>query len=162
LRDATQASIATPATNVARQAAFIKSNGSIVGLDGTNFPIFDISISNDLYLVLWQKNHLGIMSSTALNEFSNVYSYNFTSSATQAYDGPSSQNEVNTNIWAMISGDANKDGDVTLLDYTVTWVSSTGEGGYLPSDHNLDGHVNNKDKNDHWLPNIGKSVLVPQ
>ncbi len=162
LRDATQASLATPATTIARQAAFIKNNGSVVGMDGTSFPLFDIPITNDLYLVLWQGNHLGIMSSTPLVEFSGIFGYNFTTNATKAYGGTTSQIQVNTNSWAMISGDANSDGDVNLLDITASWKSSSGKGGYILSDHNLDGQVDNQDKNDYWLPNMGSGSFVPE
>jgi hypothetical protein len=162
LRDAPEASLATKDTKIARQAAFIKKNGAVVGLDGTNSPVFDIPVANNLFLVLWQKNHLGVMSASPLINLNGIYSYNFTTGPNLAHGGPTAQKEVNTDIWALISGDADSDGYVTLLDYSNSWAPLAGYKGYLPSDDNLDGQVDNRDKNEHWLPNLGSESFVPE
>jgi hypothetical protein len=36
-----------------------------------------------------------------------------------------------------------------------------GKSGYLDADFDLNTHAENKDKNDIWLPNNGKSCQVP-
>jgi hypothetical protein len=34
--------------------------------------------------------------------------------------------------------------------------------GYKSADIDLDGHVNNRDKNEIWLPNIGEGSQIPE
>jgi len=42
------------------------------------------------------------------------------------------------------------------------WIQAAGYKGYYNFDLNYDGQVNNNDKNDFWLPNLGKGSQVPQ
>ncbi|MBN1339167.1 MAG: PKD domain-containing protein, partial [Bacteroidales bacterium] len=83
LRDAANASSATSATMIARQAAFLLNNGSVVGMDGTSDLNFNVSLNNQLFVVIWHRNHLGIMTSGAVSLDAGVYTYNFSTSATQ-------------------------------------------------------------------------------
>jgi len=162
LRDTTLAYLATGETTVSRKAVFIKNDGTIVGLNGTDFPMFDIPINNNLFLVLMHQNHLDVMSAIPLVNLSGIYGYNFTNAPDKAYGGLTAQKEIAANIWGMISGDANSDGDITPDDHTLSWYPSAGNRGYLPSDNNLDGQVNNQDKNDFWLPNLGSGSFIPE
>lgn len=162
LRDTTQASLAIDGTRLARQAAFIKKDGSVVSMDGLSYPMFDLPVINDLFLIIWHKNHLGVISADPLVNLSGIYGYNFTNGPDKAYGGSNAQNDVNTGVWALISGDANSDGDISLLDHSTSWIPSAGNSGYLNSDDNLDGHVNNQDKNDYLINNIGKTSYIPE
>ena len=56
-------------TMVERQAAFLKENGQIVGLDGTNLPFTDVRIDDNCYIVIWHRNHYEIMSANAVPFF---------------------------------------------------------------------------------------------
>ncbi len=123
--------------------------------------MFDVPVINDLFVVLWQRNHLGVMSAFPLINLNGTYSYNFTSGPVQAYGGFTAQKEVKPNIWALISGDSNSDGYVTLPDYSTSWLPVAGNYGYLSSDNNLDGQVNNLDKNECLLPNLDTRSFVP-
>ena len=161
LRDAADAGSATPGTMIAKQATFLLNDGTIVGLDGSSNLQFHNSIIQQLFIVLWHRNHLGIMSANALTETGGVYNYDFTTSAGQAY-GTDSQKEIASGIWGMISGDANADGQVTTGDKTDVWENAAGTSEYLYSDFNLDGQVDNQDKDDYWLPNLGKGTGVPE
>ena len=42
------------------------------------------------------------------------------------------------------------------------WQDKAGENGYHQSDLDLDIETNNRDKNNYWLPMIGKESHVPQ
>ncbi|GBD90811.1 hypothetical protein BMS3Abin04_01530 [bacterium BMS3Abin04] len=53
-------------TVVKRRAAFLKSNGNIVDLDGSNPVSFSGIQNGSYYLVIYQRNHLSIMSSNPL------------------------------------------------------------------------------------------------
>jgi len=160
LRDTTDASLATGETVIAQQAAFLLNNGSIVGTDGSSVLQFDNSITNQLFVVVWHRNHLGIMSANALTETGGVYTYDFTTGNNQAY-GTDAQVDLGSGMYGMIGGDANADGFVNNDDKTEVWNSETGETGYLGSDVDMDGQANNLDKNDTWINNISSHSQVP-
>ena len=62
----------------------------------------------------------------------------------------------------MVCGDGNCDDEVTLLDKAPAWELQAGEAGYNLNDHNLDGQVDNTDKDEYLLPNIGKISQMPE
>jgi len=161
LRETTgNASAAIPVTKIGRQAAFILNTGDIVGLDGVSLLRFDLSITDNLYVVIWHRNHIGVISASPVIESGGIYNFDFTG-AGQSY-GTESQNELTSGIWGMISGDVNADGDIDENDKSGLWESNAGESGFTESDLNLDGQVDNKDKDDYWLPNLGKGTGVPE
>jgi len=151
---------ATPATLIERQVAFILKTGEIVGLDGSSQLIFNISISENLYAVIWHRNHIPVISSVPLIESGGIYSYDFSYPADQAHSN-GSQNEIASNIWGLIGGDANSSANVSSEDKTLEWENTVGNSDYIPSDLNLDGQIDNKDKDEFWLPNLGKGTFVP-
>ena len=160
LRDAVNAGSATVGTRIARQAAFILNDGSIVGMDGFSDLIFTATITNNLFAIVWHKNHLGIMSAVPLTLSGGMYSYNFSTSGTQAY-GANSQKLLVAGKWGMYSGDGDANNTINNTDKTAIWTPNVGKKGYLNADFNRNGQVNNPDKNNYWLPNIGKSCQVP-
>ncbi|MBN1340996.1 MAG: DUF3494 domain-containing protein, partial [Bacteroidales bacterium] len=161
LRDASSAASAGNATMIDRQAAFIHSDGTITNIDGSGMLTFLTTYSQDLFVVLWHRNHLGIMSAVPLTESGGVYSYDFTSSATSVYGGILAHKEVATGIWGMTGGDGDSNGEVNNVDKNDVWNAQAGLAGYLAGDFNMDIEVNNGDKNDIWLPNAGKGGQVP-
>lgn len=161
LRDAPSAIQANNSTQVARQAAFVKRNGEIVALDGSNYPVFNISISNQLFALVWHRNHLGVMSANALQNSGGVYSYDFTTSSTQVFGGILGHKQLSSSAWGMVSGDGNGDSNITNSDKLQVWRVQTGLSGYLNGDFNLNGQVNNDDKLNFWRPNSGYSAQIP-
>jgi hypothetical protein len=161
LRDAASPATATPGTSVAKQAAFILNDGSVVGLDGSSDLIFPVSISQNLYVAIWQRNHLGIISNNALTPAAGVYSYDFTSGVNQVFGGANGHKEVTPGNWAMFAGDGNGDGTINATDESPVWENEAGEQGYHRSDYNLDRESNNIDKDDYWFPNMNESSQVP-
>jgi len=160
LRDAPDAASATPATTVAQQAAFLKNDGSIVVMDGISNPLFPYTPVSQLFVVIWHRNHLGIMSANALTESGGVYSYDFTTPAGQAF-GTDAQKDLGGGVFGMYAGDANANGIVNLADKTL-WTNQAGTQGYNSSDFDMDSQTENKDKNDNWYPNVGESCQVPE
>lgn len=61
----------------------------------------------------------------------------------------------------MYAADANADGNINLIDKAI-WTNQAGTQGYNPTDFNMDGQVNNPDKNDNWLPNEREESQVPE
>ncbi|MCD4745032.1 MAG: hypothetical protein K8R58_01900, partial [Bacteroidales bacterium] len=103
LRETTgDASTATSDSIIAQQAAFILNDGSIVGLDGSSVLQFANTITNNLFVVIWHRNHLGVMSANAVTETGGVYTYNFTTGVDQAYGGLLGHKEIGTGVWGMI------------------------------------------------------------
>jgi len=162
LRDATDAASATQATQIARIAALLLKDGSIMSLDGSSpLDLFEY-VNNNLFVVLWHRNHLGIMSANFLSETDGIYEYDFTTSEDQAHGSTLAQKELSTGVWGMKGGDGYQDGTINLDDKFLLWDSETGIQDYLDSDYNMDTQSDNKDKNDIWLPNLGSGSQIPE
>ncbi|MCF8369323.1 MAG: hypothetical protein K9G76_09800 [Bacteroidales bacterium] len=50
---------------------------------------------------------------------------------------------------------------MALDDKSSVWNIESGNNGYLPGDYNMDGQVDNEDKNEHWESNFGAINQVP-
>ena len=160
LRDATDAASANSGTMIARQAAFVQKDGTIVGIDGSSQLQFNTAISEQLFVVIWHRDHLAIISANALVETAGVYDYDFSASSSQVLGGTNGYKEVATGIWGMVAGDSNADGTVDGLDKTENWMVQAGLMGYYSGDYGLDSEVDNRDKNEIWLPNSGMGSPV--
>ncbi len=161
LRDADQVTNALPETIVTRKAGFLLKNGSIVGLDGVSPLSFNISINENLYLVVRHQSHLDIIGANPASLSDYTYTYNFTISENQVYGGTTGYKEIAPGIWGMISGDGNGDGIVDINDKNDIWLNQSGLSGYRTADFDMGGKVDNCDKNDKWLENIDKQSHVP-
>ncbi|MCD4730930.1 MAG: Ig-like domain-containing protein [Bacteroidales bacterium] len=153
------AATAIPGNRIARQAGFLLRDGSIVSTDGISNMIFGVGITNNLYVVLWHRNHLGIMSAIPLTLGGGIYSYDFSTAASQAY--LSGQINLGGGNYGMYAGDADGNGEVHQDDIDIRWSNEVGGGGYFGGDMNMNSQVNNQDKNDIWLPNNTISDQIP-
>ncbi len=163
LRDAATPAQATSGTRIGEQAGLLRNDGKILDVEGNDGLTFsNITINQNLYVVIQHRNHLQVMSSTGLTETGGIYSYDFTTSSTQAYGGTDAHMQIGPGIWGMMGGDGNGDGDITETDESPIWESESGTKGYLDSDYNLDSQSDNKDKDDVWSPNLGKGTFVPE
>ncbi len=160
LRDAPDAASAASGTIIARQAAFINNDGFIVSLDGSSFPLFNTTPYDNLFVVIWHRNHLGIMSAYPLVESGGVYDFDFSTDITQVYNGSLGYKEIVSGVFGMAGGDANADGDINATDKTL-WTNDVGTKGYKAADFNMDVQVDNQDKNDTWIENGSYSTQVP-
>ena len=161
IRDAVDAASAATGTIVERAAGFLLKDGSVVGLDGTSYLEFKESITQNIYLVVWHRNHINVLSSASPVESAGVFSFDFTTGAGQAYNGILAHKDLGGGVFGMVAGDANADGTVNSSDKNSLWENAAGESGYLQSDFDLDGQADNPDKNDFWLINEGESSQVP-
>ena len=160
LRDASSAVTAIPSNSVEMQAAFILNNGSVVGLNGSSVLQFTASINDDPYVVVWHRNHLGVLSATSPIETGGVYSYDFSTSLNQAYGGGLGYKLIDTGVYGMAGGDVNGDGVIDAADKAL-WASQVGTQGYKAPDLDLNSQVNNIDKNDLMIENQDLSSQVP-
>jgi hypothetical protein len=60
----------------------------------------------------------------------------------------------------MFGGDANSDGNIETAD-KIIWGTMAGTAGYESADVNMNGQVNNIDKNDLIVPNNNLQSQVP-
>ncbi|MCD4734639.1 MAG: cytochrome c family protein [Bacteroidales bacterium] len=163
LRDTTSAALASGQTIIATKAALLLKDGSIVETDGQSILQFtNINVNYSLFVVLWHRNAIGIMSAFPLVETGGVYSYDFTDDATKVYGGSNAHKELAPGVWGMIAADGNADNQINNGDKIDVWSPQAGGGGYIAGDFNLDGEVNNGDKNDLWIPNTGLGGQVPE
>ena len=151
------------ATAVDTMAAMLLTDGSIVS-PGEMSLYLPSGLSGSYYLVVRHRNHLAIMSSSAIDFSSGSGSWDFTTASGQAYtSGGAAMKPLTGGGYGMFAADANGDGLVTALDFTA-WIASTtaGETGYRRTDFNLDGHVTALDFTT-WIANTtaGAASRVP-
>jgi hypothetical protein len=162
-RDATSPENATSATVKENQVAFLLNNGKIVQLDGESLISFSAPIDNELFLVVFHRNHTGVLSSAALNQVDDCEcTYNFSTRDIHAYASTSAHKEIAPGIWAMFGGDGDANGTINNADKTNIWQPQSGTAGYISGDYNLSGQVDNNDKNDSWVENRNKNSQVPE
>jgi len=160
IRDTTDVSVASPESIKGQQAVFLLSNGSVEDIFGT-YPRFANPIEHQCYVVIFHRNHLGIISAYPLTDLgSGAYIYDFTTPAGQAY-GTDAQKDLGGGMYGMYAGDADANGIIELDDKTLFWSLEAGRNGYLNSDFNLDSQTDNNDKNDIWNNNTGNSSQIP-
>ena len=160
MRDAASAAAATAATSVRKKAAFLLNDGSVVGMDGSSKLTTPFTINQNLYVVIWHRNHLGILSNNALLNTDGVYTYDF-STPGNIYGSNTGYAELEPGVLGMAGGDGNANGIVNDEDKNSFWSIFVGTRGYLSGDYNLNGDINNPDKNDIWLNNQNKVSQVP-
>jgi len=155
------ATTATSSTVVAQKAAFHLNDGSVVDIDGSILPEFDVVISENLFVVVWHRNHLGIMSAVPVTLTGGIYTYDFSTGEGQVYGGIMAHKEIAANIWGMVAADGDANGMINMDDKTNTWMTEAGLSGYYSGDFNMDIQVDNKDKDDIWINNSSYNDQVP-
>ncbi len=151
---------------VLSKSVLLRQDGVLTGDGGSEGVALDVP-AGDYYVVISHRNHLSIMSSTAITlQAASAIPYDFSTGSAKVYGGGGCC-EIDANVWGVCSGDANQDGQVTTQDY-VMWYNASFNGGtaYDGADLNLDGVINTVDY-DLWLTNAFKAaaatlpVLIP-
>ncbi len=137
----------TPAVVVARKAALMRSDGILLDPDGQTVVKFFNVAEGAYYIVIRHRNHLAIMSTSAVVLSENaIASLEFTSSSSAAYQQfmpPLIQ--LSVGVYGMVAGDAFADGIINARD-RVSVRNASGSVGYDASDVNLDGVVDATDR----------------
>ena len=113
LRDA-----AMNTTVIDSQSALLQRDGNVVATDGVSNLVFN-QAQGSYYIVLKHRNHLGIMTNTALNLSQTVTNVDFTDANNQITFGTNAQTTsgMPVGLVAMWSGNANGD---TIVQYSGT------------------------------------------
>lgn len=147
----------TTTTIKTRRAAFLKSDGQIVDLDGSS-PVRFAARANFYYVVVWHRNHLAIMSATAILLKMVPSQYDFSTGQNKAY-GTDPMKDLGSGVFGMIGGDADLDSDIDQDDWDIILEDRNKEG-YLYTDINLNGITTIADNNI-CNDNFGKNTKVP-
>ncbi|HPE57803.1 MAG TPA: hypothetical protein P5514_06620 [Bacteroidales bacterium] len=161
LRDATTPATASSSTAIYTTAAFLLEDGSVVDLDGSSLLRFDPIQSENLYVVIFHRNHLGVISASGLTESGGIYSYDFSSGAAQAYGGTNGHKELEPGVWGMVAGDGTGNGLIQNTDETAVWKVDLGQSGYKGGDFDMNGLVQNTDETNYWKVNLGAGGQTP-
>lgn len=162
LRDATDVASAGPSARLAMQAGFLMNNGMVKSLDGISNLQFNTAANQQLFIVVYHRNHLPVISNYPLTENNGVYHYDFSNAADKAFGGSLAQKPLVPGAWGMISGDSDASGLIDIMDKTAVWDMEAGDSGYLQTDLNLDTQSNNIDKDEFWFPNLGAGSQLPE
>ncbi|MCC6397829.1 MAG: hypothetical protein IT282_12490 [Bacteroidetes bacterium] len=150
------------ATGVDTAVAFIKKDGSIVGLDGSSTVAFQGVKFGNYYVVLRHRNHLAVMTANALALNSSSALYDFTTAQAKAYSGGGDGMKLVGSRYALFGGNGNGDKFINAIDRNSVWrVQNGSSNGYYMGDFNLDRFVNATDRNLFWRVNNGSSSQVP-
>ncbi|MCB5228669.1 MAG: cohesin domain-containing protein [Candidatus Cloacimonetes bacterium] len=146
------------------QSAFLLDNGMVVDMDGNSYLSFEHTDLLSYYVILRHRNHLGVMSAVA-HEFSLDYEdaplIDFSQAETLYGGAVNAAMQVDSNIFALIAGDANGDGRIANNDQAVFWRSQNGSFGYHSADFDLNGAVQNSDMVIYWRNNNGRVSVIP-
>ena len=142
-----------------RRAAFLRADGLVVDIDGNSLVHFDNTSDGNYYMVVHHRNHVSVMTNTAISLTSGSSSqYDFSSAMSQFYGNDAKLLE--TGVYGVYSGDNNHDGNVTVSDNNLV-MDNRNDQGYEDGDSNLDGNVTVSDNN-MTMGNRNISTQVPQ
>ena len=156
LRNATSPANATPSTILSGwpKAMFLKQDGSIVNINGSQPSISLPVISNNLYVVIRHRNHIAVMSATGMTLSGNTYSYDFSTALSQAFGAGAGYKEIETGVFGMVAGDADANSDIGVNDYTLWAIDFGNNPVYFNTDIDLDSDLGVNDYT-RWAINFG-------
>ncbi|GAB4322822.1 MAG: hypothetical protein Kow00127_15510 [Bacteroidales bacterium] len=163
LYEGTSPSDAITHSPVFQVAGLLLPDGSLTGPDGIQPVLIPELPNGDYYPVLRFRNHLALAGQTplAVNE-QNQYTYDYTAGPSAVEGASLCMVEYTPGVWAAAAGDLNADGVISVTDIHPAWSDEAGKSGFRIADLNLDFQVNNIDKNNLIIKNLGKySILQP-
>jgi len=135
------------ASEIAATAAVLLEDGTLY------FPNTEALSTNNgtaFYIVIEHRNHLPVMTPTAVNVNGNTLTYDF--KAGNSYTGSGiGQKEISPGIWVMLAGNGDQFSDVAGYEVTgadkALWQNQNGYFNvYNPTDFNMDSDVNGTDR----------------
>ena len=96
-------------TTVAKRAAFIKNDGTVVDLNGLDPVAFIIPDDVEYYIVVRHRNHLSLMSSNSMLLTDTTPLYNFTNAQSKAF-GVNPMKDLGGGFFGAYTADTNGSG----------------------------------------------------
>lgn len=139
------------------RAALIQRDGDIVGLNGRDPVVFPAAATDDYYLTVRHRNHLGVLSAVTMNLNLMGGGYDFSSSAGSTEGGANGIADLGGGVYGLFSGDFDSNSQIQNTDASgLTLVIGTS--GYVPGDADMNGQVQNTDLQLKLRPNIGRGA----
>jgi hypothetical protein len=161
LRDAADAASAGSGAIMGSEAALLLDNGSIVDVDGNPLVIKE-SYNSGLFVVIYHRNHLGVISNFNVGiNGTGTYEYDFSDAVDKSYGGSNGHKDLGGGVYGLISADGNGNGLIQNTDETAVWKADLGGSGYQGGDFNLNALTQNTDETNYWKPNLGGGGQVP-
>ena len=136
LRNATDDSIIE-----AQRAVFLLNDGTVQDIDGNAGAFFTSLSAGDYFIIVRSRNHLAIMSSVAVTLGNTaVTAYDFSIEA-NVLGGEPQVAEVDTDVFAMLAGDFESGGTITVADFNLFNSQASAINSFVDGDANLDGNV---------------------
>ena len=136
-----------------QQPAFLRNDGALIALDGTEEIQFEEINAGSYYIALYHTNHLSVISSIPHPIQETSSTYDFTNIATAAM-GTAQLKEKNSKYF-MNSGDFDGNGVINNEDYNLWKVTGAAINTYSPADADGNGIINSLDYN-FWKVNRSK------
>jgi len=139
----------SPSTEVAITAAILREGGCLVFPKQKAFPT---SLGNSFYIVVEHRNHLAVMSPTAVTVNGGALTYDFrTANSYINGSGYGQKAQSNLSAWMLFSGDGDQISDLSGYDINgvdkAAWMPKNGLYNiYDAVDFNLDGEVSGADR----------------
>jgi hypothetical protein len=149
-------------STIYKAAALLHDDGRIEFIN----PCFNLPVNGTFYVVIEHRNHMGAMSTTALNIINGKVTFDFTTLDSYIFTNPPSfgQKQIGSK-WVMYAGDGKKNTQTTNFDINFNdsqlWKLESGIfDQYRQGDFNLDADVNFNDQV-MWKLNNGRYSGVP-
>lgn len=139
-------------SKIDQQSALLMNDGSIKALDGVSDLTFNIPPNTNYYVVVRHRNHLDVMTATAIQR-SAAMTYDFSTAVPQAY-GTNQQKLIGSTAVAY-AGDMTQNLTIQTTDYDLWQFNAAILNEYRLSDINMDGTVQTTDY-DLWFLNKAK------
>ena len=136
-----------------QQAVFLRNDGILIALDGTETISFPNLTTDEYYIAVYHQSHLPIISSVPHAIQPTALLYDFTTAETMAM-GEGQLKEKN-GLFLMNSGDFDSNGLINNKDYNFWKINSSSINTYSPADADGNGVINNLDYN-LWKVNLSK------
>lgn len=149
---------------VAQAVGCLLSDGSVTDTTGTSGLAFTgLESSTSYYVVVKHRNHLSIMSNSAvsIDEINGSDEIDFTVSGSSYPGNNNGVKQLLDSNYAMIAGDGDRNGLIQTSDKSNVWTVQTGQSGYRSGDYDMNGFVQTNDKSGFYEVNAGKASQVP-
>lgn len=102
---------ANPSNILQTKSALLQRDGDVVGTDGVS-PVFFNGVSSDNYFIaVRHRNHLGAMTASSIALGNTIQSHDFSDSGNATW-GTNAQKDLGSGVMGMWAGDANGDGQI--------------------------------------------------
>lgn len=137
------------------QSALLQRDGDVVAVDGVSDLSFIGVNSDDFYVAINHRNHLGVISAMrhTLNNVTTVV--DFTTNTESAQGGNNALVELENDTYGLYAGDFNTNAAVEDTDANGL-IPSLGAAGYRNGDMDANGQVQNTDLHNLVLANLGQ------